>query len=541
MSNEKARIIGTIDSETNPFDGQSYIEPFVWGLYIDGEFLTFFDTQEVINFISRKRWILYAHNGGKFDFHFLSKWIAPYSTPKIINGRIAEMMIGECILRDSFCIIPNSLKNYGKLKFDYDKLKPENRAQFMDEIINYLRVDCQELHRLVNISLSTYGNKLTLASQAINFWQQMSGIKKEEYTTDNTDYDATFRQYYFGGRVQCFRTGEINEHIESYDIKSAYPFAMLHDVPFGFSYGCGGEIKPQSFITIECESKGAFPIRIEHATEFPNDKERRVFNITGWEYLEAEKFNLLGKNPKILSVKNHDRTINFSDYVNHFYQMKLSAETNGDNDSRNFAKLFMNSLYGKFGMDADNYLSYFIAPSQYAVDLKMRAGEQSIILNFVCEIGNGMAIYSYDGNADGNRFLNVAVSASITGFVRAYLLKYLMLSEGLIYCDTDSIKCKKFPQINIGKELGQWEFEGSFNRGAVGGKKLYIFEDTEKGTVKTACKGARLTNEELWSVCGKGQTVEYRSLAPSFSACSVGSQTYLTRKIRSTASNSTIG
>lgn len=48
-------------------------------------------------------------------------------------------------------------------------------------------------------------------------------------------------------------------------------------------------------------------------------------------------------------------------------------------------------------------------------------------------------------------------------------------SENFLYCDTDSIifKGNKFPDIEIGKELGQWSIEEEHIKANIVGPKTY--------------------------------------------------------------------
>lgn len=59
-----------------------------------GEYYEFDDTEEFIDFVSGQEIIVYAHNGGKFDRHFIIEKISHYEPLTIINGRLAKFKIG---------------------------------------------------------------------------------------------------------------------------------------------------------------------------------------------------------------------------------------------------------------------------------------------------------------------------------------------------------------------------------------------------------------------------------------------------------------
>ena len=122
------------------------------------------------------------------------------------------------------------------------------------------------------------------------------------------------------------------------------------------------------------------------------------------------------------------------------------------------------------------------------------------------------------------RFYNVACAASITGYTRAYLWRALCASEGVLYCDTDSIAAVT-PRVDLGAALGAWEIEGRFSGGAIAGKKLYAFRyvkntgpkrEGKRVVWKTASKGVKLTPSQIVKVANGG-TVNYTPIVPTYS------------------------
>ena len=70
-----AKRIWTIDCETDPFKIGRVPKPFLRGAFDGQEYFEFENTIDLVNFIKDKPDIFYAHNGGKFDFHFLADHI----------------------------------------------------------------------------------------------------------------------------------------------------------------------------------------------------------------------------------------------------------------------------------------------------------------------------------------------------------------------------------------------------------------------------------------------------------------------------------
>ena len=518
------RKIAVIDSETDPFRKGRIPRPFIWG-YFDGiEFKTFASAAELVAFISPMDCIIYAHNGGKFDYHFLLEYLEPFDDIKIINGRIAVMRIGRAELRDSFNIVPVALSAYKKDEIDYAIMEADKRdlPSNADIIRSYLRSDCVYLYELVSKFIDAFGLRLTLAGASMAEWKRISDRPVPQ--TD-ADFYAEISPYYFGGRVECFQSGIIETDFKVLDINSAYPYAMTFSHPYSVEREtASGYMKDADFVKVLCNSCGAFPYRggmipdtedyeETEGLEFPNDGVWREFTVTGHEYRMAKDFGLLYKSKVIESIRFAEH-ISFVEYVEHFYEMRNRAKAEKDEANSLFAKLFMNSLYGKFAANPERYSNYCVVPKENAADIDGSGW------NFAGELGPWVLAES-ELLEEEKRYYNVATGASITGFVRAMLFNAIHTSKGVLYCDTDSIAVERVgASITLGSKLGQWKDEGDFDKAGIGGKKLYIFQGkrlpaTGERKNKTASKGVRLTDKELWEVAA-GKVVQYEPEAPTF-------------------------
>lgn len=532
-----AKKFATADCETDPFKYGRIPEPFLWGFYSAEEgYLEFNTTEKFIEFIQNYEGIVYFHNGGKFDCHFLFNFVEPQDKVMVVNGRLAKFKIGKCEIRDSYMLFPQALSAYKKDDIDYNIMEKGERdkKENKKKISNYMRGDCVYLYELLVVQFETYGNKLTLASSAFSFWNTyFNPYKKLPKTTAN--FFEIFKPFYYGGRVQCFKKGIINENFKVFDIRSAYPFAMLQNHPYGTQTICGkdlpdGEDWGLSFIKATCISKGALPFRDEDGIwagkgtlNFFNDDIPRKYFATGWEFKKAMELGLL-EIKEIHQVITFQEKINFSGYVNHFYKLKSSLDKNKNPAEYILAKLYLNSLYGKFGQSSLDHMEYSIINSE---DIEGYLNEG---YTFDGIMGN-LSIVSCPIPKYKQNFYNVATAASVTGYVRAYLMEHIANASNPIYCDTDSLACSDFNGI-IGEELGNWEFEGDFEKGAIGGKKLYAFKYKEKEKYKISSKGAKLSANEIFSIA-KGETILYKNIAPTFS---VGKKepTFIERTIRMT-------
>lgn len=542
----KARPIWTADAETDPFRKGRVPKPFLWGLYTGEEYHEFKDTAAFVDFIVDKDVVLYAHNGGKFDWHFITEYIEDFEPLSIIAGRIAKFKIGACEFRDSYNIIPAPLAAYQKDEIDYaifeadEREKPENWAK----ITSYLKSDCIYLHELVTEFAELYGRGLTQAGSAMTFWSKLSGIPKPQ---SSALYYERLAPYYYGGRVECFKIGTINHPFKVVDINSAYPFAMLHEHPWGENYVetdtlddlTDDEIS-RTFITLKTMGRGAFPFRTKDGLEFPNDDLIRDFHITGHEFLAARDTDCLPPY-QIVSVKIYLDTISFVDYVNHFYAMKkeagafMKALGPAHPDYPRwaaqylFAKIFLNSLYGKFASNPEKYETFMTVPASMLADVTENNDW------FFCKlISEETAIINQPLEEESRRYYNVAVAASITGFVRAYLWRSIKQCDGVLYCDTDCIVATDVDRLEQGPELGQWELEAECLDGGIAGKKLYAFrtDKTDKNgdtVFKTASKGVRLSAPDILAVA-RGEEKVYMPDAPTFSV--KGENIFTSRRIK---------
>lgn len=562
----KNKIV-VIDCETDPFLIDRVPEPFCWGYY-DGEVFEYFwgedSTQDLCEFIYNEKITVYAHNGGKFDFFYLLPWMKREKIT-VINGRISQAHIGTATIKDSYNILPFPLSAYKKDDFDYRKMEREVREKHKKEILRYLENDCTYLYELVSAFINRFGAKLTLASAAMNELKKTVEQKRGKSFDKFSQFeDSRYREFYYGGRCQAFTTGEVKKKLKIFDINSAYPFAMMHDHP---DPTCKGfDIKdtqklpknPCYFATIDAVSRGALPIRDEKQDFklcFPDDGIMHRYHVTGWEIQAGLDTGTLDIK-RVIEQRVPKRFINFSEYVDRFYNEKVEAKKIGDIISEIFAKLMLNSAYGKFALNPDEFKEFRLVNYGDYPDDRSDDGFSGFELDSSWP-DYGIDIYKRDDPKE-NGYYNVSVAASITGFVRAYLFRAIHSSNGVVYCDTDSIICEDFSGELSEATLGAWKFEGECDSGYIAGRKLYAFytgaEDEskrfdyeylmkkynqptplkacKKAGWKLASKGSRLLPHEIRNIATSDNVIIWNNDAPTYSL-KFGSR-FIKRKIRKT-------
>ncbi len=521
--------IGILDFETDPFLAGRVPYPFAACIYFsDSDFALLWDTDSSRNFIERvidavrqlPACVLYAHNGGRFDFHFLIEY-ATRGTIKIRNGRIVEMKIGNVLLKDSFPLMPFALEEYKKTKIDYrifEKTRrdlPRNRRR----IEAYLFDDCKYLRELLLGFRAVVGIKDTIGGCAF-FQMRQLGL---EIKSLNETHDDHFRQFYFGGRVQAFSLGIHKGKYDYLDINSAYPFAMLQRHAHGTEYAVSQELPSLSALGncfVECIalSKGALPLRASDGSlSFPYG--RFEFKATGWEIAAGLETGTL-EIDRIINVWIPQTFICFDEYVKTFFALRQKAKDDGDDVKRLAYKYLLNSGYGKFAQNPREFKEYKLA--DYGDYVK----------GFVWESDYGAVSIWSRPSYHGFGFFDVATGASITGYVRAMLWRAVCASSNVLYVDTDAMLCES-SAVPTGEELGQWKLEGVVKCAAIAGKKLYgvQWEKPKKGErYKIASKGARLTWREMLLLCD-GDEVTWQNAAPTFS---ISGAHFITRRINAT-------
>lgn len=531
------KYILAADCETDPFEVGVFPKPFIWGVY-DGYADDYWEfsgprcTDDFLDFIAERDARVYAHNGGKFDWHFCTHRLEKGQELMIIAGRLARFSIGKADCRDSMNLMPVALAQYQKQVFDYNKLHKAVRHQYMDEIREYLKSDCVNLWNMLFRFEQEYGQHLTQASGALKIWSQMTGHNPPK--TSPVFYDE-FKPYYYGGRVQCFKTGVIKADAAGYDINSAYPTAMLEKHPFSPTYSIGeGTPKiPVSkwgpmFFNVIAISKGAFPYRgIDGSLYYPDDGEAREYHVTGWELLaalETDTAEIL----EVLEWRQFDGLIDFQDYVYHFWEKRKEAKREGDKGKDFYCKIFLNGLYGKFAANPESYRNYTLHFKEELADIELEPKQNFAFFNDWLLISDPLP-------APKRRYYNLATGASITGWVRAFLWRHICQVDEPIYCDTDSITGIGFNDFKLGSELGEWGIEGEYDSVAVAGKKLYAFHKRDGSGYKVASKGARLKPEEILRIAG-GEAITFTPEVPTYSIHRDGPR-FIDRRISATGAD----
>jgi hypothetical protein len=205
-------------------------------------------------------------------------------------------------------------------------------------------------------------------------------------------------------------------------------------------------------------------------------------------------------------------------FVNAWYPIKRKAPEGSP--QKLHAKLILNSAYGKFGSNPENYFDYAL----YRPGDDHRAAPWEPYVDY-----GGSMLLRRPSARNAFSFYDVAIAASITGAARCVLLRGLSRAHRPVYCDTDSIICERLGLPKHATRLGAWKLEAEGDTIAIASKKIYSLRCGKK-EVKQAAKGCTLSSREIFAIA-RGKIVEYHNPAPTFSLSRPRGDFFVTRKI----------
>lgn len=386
-----------------------------------------------------------------------------------------------------------------KLKIDFETCTDE-------ELRVYCRVDVKIMVEvwkrwtafLQTHELGVWGK--TLPSQAFNAFRHRF-MKHDIFIHSNEPALQLERRAYHGGRTECFQIGEFKQGpYYLLDVNSMYPSVMRYrDYPTALlSYqekGCWEDllyhIKDKAIVAdVLVESnRSAFPFRYKGKLIFPVGRFRTT--LTTPELLQAIDHREI---KELGTMAVYEQAPIFARYIDFFYKKRVGFKMAKDTAYVFITKLLMNSLYGKFGQQLDqfvpiaedrehklNFWSEWDADDQKWLSFKQINGKVEV----------------FDGKAEAyNSF--PAIAAHVTAHSR--LLLHLLLSSvprySLFYADTDSLIVDQrgydaVKHLCSNTRLGALHLEKQSSAIQINNVKDYVFARHRK------IKGVRKNAEKL--------------------------------------------
>ena len=492
-------------------------ENFIYGNNID----------DFMNFCMNKKenYLLYFHNL-KFDGEYIFNWLFKNGYTCIKNKKeradktfttlISDMgqfysieiffncknkkHINKVTIYDSLKILNFSVDKIAKdfnlpirkLELDY-KAKREIGHELTEHEIDYIRNDVEIMSRALKIMFDEKLTKMTIGSDAISFYKEMNKNFNNYFPELPYEIDADIRKSYKGGFTylnDLYKGQETGAGIV-FDKNSMYPAKMKNEyLPFSTPIFFEGQYKEDKLYklyiqTISCSfelKEGKIPsIQIKNNLSFvPNEYVKSTDGDIVTLTLTNIDLELFFENYKVENLIYHNgwkfKAIKglFSGYIDYWTEKKIQAKKDDNGALYLIAKLMLNSLYGKFGLNPNVRGKY------------PYLDEETEIVKYKF----------YD--AEIRKSIYVAVASFITSYARADIIRS---SENIreyslkkynkdlyVYSDTDSIHCLldakdveelKETMLIDDYKLGYWKLESTFKRGKYIRQKCYIEEDEE--------------------------------------------------------------
>lgn len=405
--------------------------------------------------------------------------------------------------RCSYKLFPKSIKDIGEMvgiqklneTHDYNEIKHYNSIEELtEEEVKYITNDVRIMVELIRYLQSKDIKGLTMSSSAYKNWQKDKYClcKNEMKKNENEEVVEIVRKSYRGGitKVNPKYAGiEFNDVI-SFDVNSLYP-SVMYDNPMPIGDGKiypsleeGRRDRRHLFIVVALVMYGkvrtgqhAFignQSGFSYARKYSYDEviENKVLYL--WEK-EWELFKqVYDSEYKILKVVGFKKANNvFKDYIDRWYAVKKNAKNETE---RSLAKLMLNSLYGKFGMN------------------------DSRVTKIPVAIGDTIIYKTIENNTT---YYYKEVASYITSMARVKLASFMnKCGDNFLYCDTDSVYYigheipDVFKDVVDPKKLGYWKYEGHYTRFKSLKAKCYL-KQLDDGTIERRIAGCPKECAEL--------------------------------------------
>jgi DNA polymerase type B, organellar and viral len=496
---------------------------------------------------------LYMHNMAKFDIIFLFKYLLKLGLvhPVIHNNRIISIDFNygpnnkyQIKIRDSLLLLLNSLHKLCK-SFSVENPKiifpiffvNESNLNYIGEIpdikyfkdidlksyknyisnynglwnlknetIRYCNLDCISLYQILfkfnNMIFELFGKNIhhypTLPSLAMGIFRS-NFMGKENIPQLSGKIANDIRAGYTGGATDMYiPISKPGVKIKSLDINSLYPSQMEAQLmPVGLPTYFEGDIRKideNAFGFFYCKIIAPddikHPILQTHVKT--NNGMRTIAPIGSWSEMmfSEELFNAskYGYQFEILWGYIFESDIIFKDYVDFLYNLRIQYDKS--NPLNFIAKILMNSLYGRFGMD-DNFPEINIIHKDYYPDFENKYFDSIIKTTEIDDYKLIDFKNTENESNDKTHNVSIAVAAAITAYSRIHMTQFKNNPKiNLYYTDTDSVYTDSDIDSSLisNKILGKLKLENICERAIFLGPKLYCLL-TESGQFIHKVKG----------------------------------------------------
>jgi len=430
----------------------------------------------------------------------------------IVNVRKGNKSI---VFLDSMNWFPESIAKTGerlgipKMDIDFDTCTEQELIVYCrnDVLIDY--TNFKEFIRFLvgnNISRLCY----TRASTA------MAAYMLRHYHTpifihNNAEAIELERASYKGGRCECFYIGEKNYGTYYVlDVNSLYPFVMRNN-RYPVKYSKMPKKTTLHRLEIYLRSKAVIAKVLIETDEpvYAVKRERTLFPIGVFETTLCTpelKYALEhGHIKEVYSCVIYEQANIFKSYVDTIYTLRQDFKSAGVAVYENLCKYLMNSLYGKWGQKAENWVKIGNCPDEPDREELLFTYESNKVMRLRYLLGEVFELKSYSESY--NSF--PAICAHVTAYARLYLWSLMQMAGigNYFYCDTDSLIVNDTGMDNLtgvldDTKLGFMKHEETIHKLIIHGLKDYEKDNkiVIKGIRKNAVKlSDGVYQQEQWS------------------------------------------
>lgn len=369
--------------------------------------------------------------------------------------------------------------------------------------VDVLRVSILDYIRL--LQEDDLGNfQITLAAQALTSYRHRF-MGTPVFIDDNEDACLLARKGYMGGRTEAFWYGPVPEPVHVLDINAQYP-AVMRDEPMPTKLRSIWRRVTHNELH-DIISSGCACASVLIHTEIPYIPVRwcgrLVFPVgTFWTTLCTPEIRLALDRELVAEIDEvavYESAVIFRDFVDFFYERRMEAKARGDTARVLMYKLFMNSLYGKFGQSG----RVFSEIGQADVPAFTTWIEKDLETGEIYKVRQIATLLQRMDNEGESTNSSPAIAAHVTSAGRVLLEHYIERAgaQNTYYCDTDSLMVNTAGRIRLdsftkGDELGLLKLEHSIDKAEIWGAKDYVLDGAS--TIKGVRKNAVRIDENTW-------------------------------------------
>lgn len=446
-----------------------------------------FDTDFIINWLFRNGYEWVESTKGMIDKQFTTlisddgKFYTMHICNEIVPKRnVIEIRDSQKLLNMSVAKIAKTFKlPDSKLEIDYNEYR-EVGHELTSEEQEYLKADITIVSKALADLFESGTTRLTIGSNALNKYYEMMGGRKQFrkiFPKLDVIVDKDIRAAYKGGFTYLnpiYKEVDIAEGLV-FDVNSLYPWAMHSPnvLPYGRPVFFSGQYQPDNmhplFIQrLRCQFElkpNKIPmIQLKHnlsfvPTEYLKSSNDQIITLT----LTNIDLELFLENYDVYELeyvngwKFKGASGMFDQYIDYWTEIKIQATKDKNAGLRAIAKLYLNSLYGKF------------ATSPYVRSAIPYLGEDGVVHYHKTEYEERDSIY-------------VPIGAFITAIARNKTIRSAQsVYDRYLYSDTDSIHIRgtDIPDcLEVDDyKLGAWKCESKFERARFIRQKCYIEDE----------------------------------------------------------------